>query len=472
VSGFAGLLLADLGLPPDAHRLAAIAWLVIVFWITEPIPLAATGLLGTLLAVILGVAPTREVLAPYADPVIFLFLGAFLVGEAITSSGLDSRVARSLLVLGPLRRSPAALVVALVGLTAGLSMWISNTAAAAIMMPLALSMYRGRDEAGRDASAPIVLAVAYAASIGGIGTPVGTPPNLIALGFLERQGTFRPDFGTWMALGVPLAVVMLSVLVVRSLPRIRRAGAASADNSPDMPVNADLDLPPAAPWTPAHRVIGCVFAAMVLAWLLPSLLRPWSPAASEALSDRLPESMVAVGGALLLFMLPARVRPWQPVLQWYQVARVDWGTILLFGSGMSLGTLVLKTGLGASLGEAVLGTTGVTTLPGLVALAAGTALVMTEFMSNTAAANVLMPVVFAMAVGLDLPPVLPVVAAALGASMAFAMPVATPPNAIAYGTGKVTMGQMLRRGLVMNAIALAAIVGWLSLVAALGWVGA
>jgi sodium-dependent dicarboxylate transporter 2/3/5 len=455
---FAALLFLDLGLDPAPHRLAAIGALVVLLWITEALPVPVSALLGSVLCILLGVAPARTVLAPYADPVIFLFLGAFVLGEALTATGLDERFARGVVAAPALSATPARLVVTVGLVTAALSMWMSNTAAAAIMTPLALSVARGRaGGAPRGGARTVVLVVAYAASLGGIATPVGTPPNLIAIGLLERQTGTHIGFLPWMRMGLPLAILLTgAMLAVAALAlRARRFDVA----------------PPAGParrtpLTGAERATLAVFGCMVAAWLLPSLIATVAAGPfAKLLTERLPESVVALGGAVALFALPARIRPWAPVLEWQRISRIDWGTILLFGGGLSLGGLVVETGLGARLGDALLTATGVTSLPGLVALSAGCAVVLTEFMSNTAATNAVAPVVYSMAVELGVDPAWPVVAVALGASMAFALPVSTPPNAIAYATGEVTVPQMALRGIALDVAAFAAIVGWLGFVA-------
>lgn len=459
---FALVLLSDLPVGTEAHRLAAVASLVVVFWVTEVLPIPVTALLGSVLCVALGVAPAHEVFAPYADPVIFLFLGAFLVGEALVDSGLDRRVARAFLGVPGVAGSPGRLLVAMGIGTAAISMWMSNTAAAAVVMPLVVSML-GRDGPPRQGSRA-VLTVAWSASIGGIATPIGTPPNLVAIGFLERATGKHIGFGEWMTTAVPLVVVLMVVLFGLNVP-----GAARSSR----PGVLRLDAAVPGPWTPAERWVAMVFGCMVAAWLAPSLARFGGDEVVRLVEVRVPESVVALCGAVALFALPIRSacppgppRPFRSVLAPDRIRRIDWGTILLFGGGLSLGTLVGRTGLGEFVGRAALDATGVASMTGLVALSAMTALVLTEFMSNTAAIAVVAPVVHAMAGEVGLPSGPAVIAAALAASMAFVLPVSTPPNAIAYGTGLVTVPQMVRRGLVLDLIALAAIVGWVSVAGA------
>lgn len=448
---FGCVLALPLGVDEGAHRLAAVLALVVIFWVTEAIPIPVTALLGSALCVLLGVAPAQVVFAPYADPIIFLFLGAFLVGEAIGGTGLDGRLASFAVSLPAVRSSPRRLAAVLGVATALISMWMSNTAAAAVVMPLALSAIRTGGHQDKRFRGWVVLAVAYGASLGGIATPVGTPPNLIAVGFLREHAGIQVSFTSWMAVGLPLSLLLTLGFVGLAMLLVRKTGAAGV-----APARRE-------PWTRAQITTTIVFGVMIAGWLLPSLLLAVAPeSAARAATERLPESVVALAAAIALFVLPASVRPYEPVLRWSQVAKVDWGTILLFGGGLSLGGLMLKTGLGSALGEVLMGATGVSSTTGLIALAAGTAVVLTEFMSNTAAANIVVPVIFALAVRLGLNPTGPVIAAALGASMAFMLPISTPPNAIAYGTGEVSIRQMIVRGVLLDLVAFGAIVLWVS----------
>ncbi len=443
------VLLSDLPLRPAAHRLGAVACLVIVFWVTEVLPIPVTALLGSILCVALGVAPAREVFAPYADPVIFLFVGAFLVGEALRDTGLDARLARALLHVRWVGGSGRRLLAGLGLGTALASMWMSNTAIAALVMPLAASIFGQNQAQGSRA----VLTVAYAASIGGIATPIGTPPNLLAIGFLERATGIHLGFGEWMVLATPLMLLLMAALVVLNVSGLQ--GSL-------MPKALPPDGQGTGPWTTPQRVVALVFGCMVVAWLAPTFARLLAgDDVARLVEDHLPESVVALCGAVALFACPASVRPYRPILSADRLRRIDWGTILLFGGGLSLGSLVGQTGLGEVLGRMALDATGVESPAGLVALSAVTALMLTEFMSNTAAIAVVAPVVHAMAGALGLSSLLPVVAAALAASMAFILPVSTAPNAIAYGTGLVTVSQMVRRGLLLDAVAVVAILAWI-----------
>ena len=444
---FALVLASPIGLDPAAHRLAAVMALVMLFWIGEPIPLAATSLLGPALAVALGVAPAREAFAPFGDPVIFLFLGSFLLAEALRVHGLDRRIALAILALPGVAASPARLRIAMGIVTAGISMWISNTATAAMMLPIALGLVRALAAAGSTESPrALLLIVGMAASLGGMATPVGTPPNLIALGVLERQGGPELGFVPFMAIGVPLSLALLAVVLAAVRWTAPRA-AAGADVSAY--VEAERRGLPA--WGAGQWACAVAFAFAVVLWIAPGV---FTLATGRRAPAALDESVVAIAAAVLLFAWPVGDRR---ALTWEDGSRIDFGTLLLFGGGLSLGKMMFDTGLAAFFGRGAVEATGVTTLWGLVALALATTIVLTEVASNTATVTMLAPLVLALAAELGVPVVPPLLAVAFGASMGFMFPVGTPPNAIVYGTGLVPLVSMMRLGVVVDLVGFAVI---------------
>jgi sodium-dependent dicarboxylate transporter 2/3/5 len=456
---FMGLLVMPTGLGASPHRLAAVLGLVMVLWVTEALPLPVTALLGPALATVLGVAPARQAFAPFAEPVIFLFLGSFLLAEALQVHGLDRRLALGILAL-PGASSSAARVRLFAGLaTALLSMWISNTAAAAMMLPVALGLVRALGAAGAaEAPRALLLVVGIAASLGGIATPVGTPPNLIALGFLERIAGRPIDFLTFMAVGVPLslALMTMAVLVVgRRIPR-----AAARGDIGDYVRGERRALPR---WNGGERACAAAFGTAVALWLLPGVIAVLGLPPTTALgrlAERLDESVVSLLAAALLFVWPVGGRR---ALSWADAARIDWGTLLLFGGGLSLGKLMFDTDLAGVLGRGLVQATGVETLWGLTALALAVAILLTEFTSNTASVNMLAPLVLALARDLSLSPVPPLLAVCFGASMGFMLPIGTPPNAIVYGTGLVPLAFMIRTGILVDVLAFFVILAGLRL---------
>ncbi|HVR72516.1 MAG TPA: DASS family sodium-coupled anion symporter [Vicinamibacteria bacterium] len=443
---FLAVLLSPTGLPDAPHRMAAVMALVMTWWITEPVPLPVTALLGPALAVLLGVARVRDAFSPFGDPVIFLFLGSFLVAEALRVHGLDRRIALAVLGVRSVSRSPARIRIAVALVTAAISMWISNTATAAMMLPIALGLVRALAAAGsRESPRGILLLLAIGASLGGMATPVGSPPNLIALGFLERAG--HPlDFLRFMAIGVPLSLVLTAVTLVSVRGLVAQPAAGPADVTAWV-ARERGSLPR---WGAGQWACAAAFAAAVTLWLLPGAVTALG--ADEGtwprlVADRLEESVVALFAAAALFLWPVGRRR---ALTWEEAVRVDWGTLLLFGGGLSLGKMLFDTGLAGVVGRGVVEATGVTTLWGLTALVLATTIVLTELASNTATVSMLAPLVLALTQELGLPPHPPLLAACFGASMGFMFPVGTPPNAVVYGTGLIPITAMMRVGVVVD----------------------
>jgi sodium-dependent dicarboxylate transporter 2/3/5 len=438
---FAAILALPVGLDPPAHRLFAVMALVMVFWIGEPIPLAATSLLGPALAVALGVAPARDAFAPFGDPVIFLFLGSFLLAEALRVHGLDRRIALGILALPGVAASPARLRVAMGVVTALLSMWISNTATAAMMLPIALGLVRALRAAGSlESPRALLLIVGLAASLGGMATPVGTPPNLIALGVLERQGGRDLGFLPFMSIGVPLSLTLLAVV----LAAVRWAAPPATGRAADVGAHVAAERERLPRWGAGQWACAVAFGLAVVLWIAPGV---WALATGRRSPAALDESVVAIAAAVLLFAWPVGDRR---ALTWEDGSRIDFGTLLLFGGGLSLGKMMFDTGLAAVFGRAAVEATGVTTLWGLTALALATTIVLTEIASNTATVTMLAPLVLALAGELGVPVLPPVLAVAFGASMGFMFPVGTPPNAIVYGTGLVPLTSMMRLGVLVD----------------------
>jgi sodium-dependent dicarboxylate transporter 2/3/5 len=444
------------GVSPQAHRLAAVVGFVVVWWITEPIPLAATALVGTALTVVLGVAPATEAFAPFASPTIFLFIGSFMIGRAASEHGLDRRIAHALLALPAARAHLAGAVATMCLLTLLISAWMSNSATTAMMVPVATGVLDAARRAGRlprSAPAASLLGIAYAASIGGIITPVGTPPNLITLGLLEKIAGVRINFLVWMLVATPISLAMALALFGLMAPRLR--GGASAAGGGPAPATTEARQP----WTRAQANVALAFTLAIVGWVTPgvaSLL--WPGAAGTAwLAAHLDEAVVAVLAASLLFTLPVDFARRKFTLGWDSAAGIDWGTILLFGGGLALGRLMFTTGLAAVLGQHLVEISGAESLWGITALGLVAAVLLTEVTSNTAATNMLVPVILSVAQASGVSPVPPALGVCLGASMAFMLPVSTPPNAIVYGTGRVPVMFMLRHGIIMDVIGIAII---------------
>ena len=436
------LLPPPAGMTPAAWRTAATGILMAVWWITEAIPIPATALVPLVLFPLLGVAPIGAAAAPYANPVIFLFLGGFLIAAALQRCGLHRRMALTIISL--VGTSPRRLVGGFMAATAFISMWVSNTATVVMLLPMALSVLTlvesrgGRGAADANFGVTLLLGLAYAASIGGVGTLIGTPPNALLAGFMDEAYGVRIGFVEWMLLGVPLVLVALPLtwlLLTRVLYPVP---------GEDVGGGADLirsELRRLGPLSRAELLVGGITALTAIAWVTRPLIDDVIPGISDA--------GIAVGGALLLFVIPPGGRERSPLLGWEDAQQLPWGVLLLFGGGLSLADAIEETGLATWIGEA-LGAVAAWP-PLLVVLTATTVIVfLTELTSNTATAAAFLPVVAALAVGIGADPLLLAVPVALGASCAFMMPVATPPNAIVYGSGRLTIPQMARAGFWLN----------------------
>lgn len=445
-------LLPTPALSSVAHRLAAVVSLVVVWWVTEPIPIPATALIGSALAVVCGVASAQEVFAPFANPIIFLFIGSFMISRAVADHHLDRRLAFSLLSLSWVRGSLVRIAVAVGALTLLTSAWMSNTATTAMMCPVALGVLTATGATtgarARPTRTSFLLWIAYAASIGGIMTPVGSPPNLITLGLLDRLAGVRITFFVWMVMAVPISLVSalaLFAIVGRRLSSARHsaAGAAAYIRQENR----------AEGWTVGQRNCAIAFAFAVVFWITPGVVALVASPESSAfrlLSSRLEESVVAVAAAGLLFLLPTKWSERRFTLGWESAARIDWGTILLFGGGLSLGQLMFATGLAKHIGTSLVALSGAQSLWAVTAMAIAIAIVLTEVTSNTAATNMLVPVVLSICQVGGLSPVPPAMGACLGASMAFMLPISTPPNAIVYASRLVPITAMIRHGVLMD----------------------
>jgi solute carrier family 13 (sodium-dependent dicarboxylate transporter), member 2/3/5 len=440
------------GLSPEAHRLAAVMAAVVVLWVTEALPLPVTALLGASACVALGVAPAREVFAPFADPLMFLFIGAFILARGIFLHGLDRRVAYAVLSLPWVGARPARILVAFGAATALISAWISNTATTAMMFGIGLSVLAAlRSRAASGAIDPryataLMLMTSFAASIGGLATPVGTPPNLIGIGFIRSQLGVEVTFFQWMLIGIPVVAVLFGFLAVY----LNFVGSSGVR---ELPVGAELirhEREALGPWTSGQRSVALAFGFTVALWVVPGIAAlVWGEGSPLylGLSRRMPEGVAALVGATLLFVLPGKDGP---AITWREATQIDWGVVLLYGGGFALGVLSFQTGLAEAMGR------GFTTLLpahgsfGLLVASVVLATVLSETTSNTASANMVVPVVIAIARASGLDPLEAALGATFGSSLGFMLPVSTPCNAIVYGSGYIPLRRMMRWGLALD----------------------
>lgn len=455
-AAFVGVLSADCpSLRPEAHRLAAVMAAVVVLWLTEAVAMPVAALVGASLCVVMRVAPAKEVFAPFADPIMFLFIGSFILARAIFLHGLDRRFAFWVLSLSWVGSSPTRILFAFGAVTAGLSAWISNTATTAMMFAIGMSILSyllDRDAtAGRPVSrryaTGLMLMTSFAASIGGLATPVGTPPNLIGLSKIRESLGVEIPFLKWMCMGVPIVACLFLYLFVY-LNWLCPAGRGAL---PGERARLEAERRRLGPWTAGQRSTCLAFGLTVVLWILPGVVALYAGEASDVyrtVRDVLQEAVVALLCAALLFVLPGDGG--RKAITWREAVAIDWGVVLLYGGGFALGVMSDKTGLAATLGKNLAALLPSTSSLGLLIAATLVATIVSELTSNTASAIIVVPVAIniAQAVGAD--PLEPALGATFAASLGFMLPVSTPCNAIVYGSGYIPLPRMVRYGLLLD----------------------
>jgi solute carrier family 13 (sodium-dependent dicarboxylate transporter), member 2/3/5 len=443
------------GLSPEGWRTAGAAALMAVFWIAESIPIPATALLPLVLFPALGLGDVRESAAPYANPIIFLFLGGFIIALAMQRWGLHQRIAIRL--IGALGTRPPAIIAGFLLASGLVSMWVSNTATALMMLPIALSVVQLLPETAeasrelRDFGTALLLAVAYGATTGGMATLIGTPPNALLAAYLSEVYRITIGFAQWMLVGVPVALVaMAGVYLVLTRVMFRLPGGTL----PGMAALIAAERARLGGWGRGELAVAIVFSLTAAGWIFQPLIARAAPLVSD--------TTVAIGGALLLFMIPVDWRRGEFVMTWEATRDVPWGVLLLFGGGLSLAANIDRHGLSVYLGSLAGGLEGLPILLILSVVGFGI-LLLTELTSNTATAATFLPITGALALSLGQNPLLFLIPTALAANCSYMMPVGTPPNAIVYSSGLVTLPQMARAGLLLNVVLVPVVVGLLLL---------
>jgi len=444
------------GMEPAAQKMAAVACLMATWWMTEAIPIPATSLIPIALFPLMGIMHTKKAAAPYASHLIFLFMGGFIIALAMQRWNLHRRIAMNIVkVVG---FSPSRLIFGFMTATAVLSAFVSNTATTVMMMPIGLAIIthvitEGKKE-GLDKTidfAPdkfafglnLMLGIAYAASIGGVATLIGTPPNTVLAGYLQKTYGYEITFANWMKVGVPLVAIFLPLCWLW-LTRI-----ANPMKLKRVPGGRDLinsELKAMGQMSSGERWTALVFGMTALGWIFRTKLS-FIFADPKLVTD----AAIAMTGALVLFLIPINLKKNIFVMDWHWASKMPWGVLILFGGGLSMAGGFKATELATWIGQQV----GLLdTAPVLVLVIAVATLIifLTELTSNTATSAMVMPILSAVAIGLGQNPLLLVVPAAIAASCAFMLPVATPPNAIVFGSGYVTIPQMVRSGVGLNII--------------------
>ncbi len=442
---------APSGLSESAWRVAALGVLMSIFWLSEALPITITAFLPIIFLPTLGVCDVKDATAPFANSVIFLFLGGFMIALAVERHGLHRRIA--LWILSKVTPEPRSIVLGFMATTAFISMWVSNAATAMMMFPIGASVVELVNEHESDAivkkhfSINMMLGIAYASSIGGLGTLVGTPPNALFAAFVSETYSVKVSFLQWFLLGAPLVLISLPLswwIMVRVAFPIPLAPLEGGRATIEKEFNALGKM------SRGEVSAACVFIVTAMLWML-------EPALSEQFPKlKISDAGIAIAGAVALFLIPINFKEGEFALSWESAKKLPWGVLMLFGGGLSLAQAISKTKLAEWLAKSM---QGVEALPlALIILVIAAAMIfLSELMSNTALAATFFPVVAPLAVAMGQNPFFLLLPTAIGVSTAFMLPVGTPPNAIVYASGSVTAAQMARAGLFLNLLFVALI---------------
>ena len=434
---------------PQAHNLLCIFFLIVCWWVTEAIPISLTALCIPILIIAFGISSAKEAFSPFAHPIIFLFLGSFILARAMRVHQLDEKFAHSILSIKIISQSYIRILFAFGAVTLFLSMWLSNTATTAMMYPIGLgllSAYKSslNERSLQEFSIVVMLLTAYSSSIGGIGTPIGSPPNLIAIGMLEKFANYKITFFQWMLINFFILTPMfffLFFLLKLKLPGNKFGHKTSFKEK--------------TKFSKAQKNVIIAFSITVSLWITPGIVALICGKDSDIylwLSQHLPESVAALIGVCLLFLMPVNWKKGIFTLSMSEALKIDWGTLLLFGGGLSLGFQMFNTGLAEIIGKGFINLFSSRSHSLITLLAIILGVYLTEVTSNTATANMIIPIVIAISKAANINPLPPVLGSAIGASFAFMLPVATPPNAIIYGSRLVPLTKMIKTGFWLNNI--------------------
>ena len=454
------------GLSEQAHHLLAVMSLVAIWWITEPIAIPLTSLFGPTLCVILGIVPIKDAYEQFANPMIFLFMGGFLLAKGMMVNGLDKRIAYGIMSMKWVGDSPRRIFLA-IGLACILcSGWVSNTATAAMMFPISLGLLEAIREMMAENGKTIdlknykyatglMLMTAYACSIGGVMTPIGTPPNIIMIGFLQELAPQAPEisFFQWMIWGT---VAMILYFIIASVV-LWRLFPADVDHIKGAKEFIQKSVDSLGEWTRAQKNTMIAFSTAFVLWVAPSVLGIMYDVDSDVMKfydSHFPEAIAAMIGGLMLFFLPVNVKTGEMTMTWKDgVEGIEWGTLLLFGGGLAMGSMMYDTGLSAWIGNGLKEALGNNPSEWLfVGVFCVAALIMSELTSHTASTNLMAPIAIGAALSLGFSPIPVAIGIALASSLGFMMPVSTPPNAIVYASGYVPITKMIKSGFIIDLI--------------------
>ena len=461
--------------------LGLMVWMA-AWWLTEAVDIAVTALLPIVTFPLLGIAPLEKVLPPYAADVIFLFMGGFIIGLAIERCGLDRRIA--FFTLRWVGAQPGAIVGGFMVVTAFLSMWVSNTACAAMMVPIAMSVIdlvlRTRTGAGlqefggipqdrvaeRKFATGLLLCIAYAASIGGVATLIGSPPNAIAARYIRQTFGKEISFFDWLLVGGAFTLVFLPIAWLLVTRVLFRADLGEIDGGRRY---FDDEYRKLGSLTRGEKIVLAVFSVTASLWISSPLLKGIAVVGMKPLAG-LSDAGIAMLAAMALFLIPAD-RGGSRAMDWATAVKLPWGVLILFGGGLTLATAIEANGVSRFIGNSSRGLAGLPPLLLLLAIT-GMTVFLSELTSNTAQVSTMLPVLAAMSPALGMNPYVVIFACTLGASSAYMMPVGTPPNAIVFGTGLVKLPQMMKAGFWLNLAGILIITALVTLFMSASWFGA
>ena len=445
------------GLGPQAWAVAGVALFMAIWWVTEAIPIPATALLPIVLFPILKVGSVAEATRPFANPLIYLFMGGFIIALAMERTNLHRRIALN--IVSRVGTSPTSIILGFMAAAAFLSMWVSNTATAMMMLPIALSIISlvesekaiKTGQLDSRFSLVMLLCLAYACNIGGIGTLIGTPPNALMAAYMLDNHDVKIGFAQWMMIGIPIVVVTLPV-VFFVLTRV-----VFPVQLKEIPGGAEMiakELQKAGVMRRAETMVAIVFGITAILWVTRPLL--------ENYIQNLSDTGIAIFAAVVMFLLPVDFKKGEYVLSWEDAKKLPWEVLILFGGGLSLAAAITNTGLAEWIGMSI---SGLDWMPIIVLIMTSLLVIifLTEITSNTATAAAFLPVLASVAIAMGLDPLLLVIPATIGASCAFMLPVATPPNAIVYGSGLISIPQMARAGFIFNILMVFIVTGMMYL---------
>lgn len=435
-------------LNPAAWKVIAVALWMIVWWITEAAPIAATALLPIVLFPLTGIFTIDEATAPYANKIIFLFMGGFMLGLGMERHNLHKRIALNL--IKKTGTNPNGIILGFMLTTAFISMWISNTATTVMMLPIALSITnlleigQNSDKGRKRFALALMLSIAYAANVGGTATIIGTPPNVAWVGFMNDMLGYEVTFSRYLMIGLPICFIMLTVvyfMLTRVLFPSHIGNLANSANVIEEQLNALGKI------NVAEKRVALIFVTTALTWILRGTINDLI--GTNLLSD----AMIAMAGGILMFITPIKLKQGKFLMEWEYTKKLPWGILILFGGGLTLAKAMEKSEIVQIIGEQIAGT-GDLNMILLIAGLTAFMLFMTEVMSNVALVVIFLPVVIGISQSLDINPMFLTVPVTLAASYAFMMPISTPPNAIVFSSGMIRMKDMIRAGILLNVIAI------------------